>query len=192
MLEIFVIMFAYLLGSIPFGLILSTALGKGDLRKKGSGNIGATNAMRVGGKLLGLLTLTCDILKGIIPMMLAEKLFPNQLWIIGFTGFSTVLGHIFPIFLKFKGGKGIATTLAVVFIMNYLLGLFALSVWLITYGLTRISSLSSLIMILGVTIIGYFMLPFEYATILAGLCLITTIRHKSNIERLLKGKEDKL
>ncbi len=183
---------AYFLGSIPFGLLFSRIFNKGDLRKLGSGNIGATNALRIGGKLVGLLTLFCDVFKGLIPVFIVKIFFPDQFLLIAMVGFAVVIGHIFPIWLNFKGGKGVATTLAVLFVINSWLGFVSVFIWLIVYYIAKTSSVSSLIMMAAIVIIGYKWLPIEYELTFMLLCAIVVFKHKDNIGRLLKGKEDKI
>jgi acyl phosphate:glycerol-3-phosphate acyltransferase len=185
----FAILASYLIGSVPFGLMFAKIFNKKDLRGSGSGNIGATNAFRVGGKLVGVLTFFCDILKGALPVLFAKTLFPDNLWLIGITGFVSVIGHIFPIWLNFKGGKGVATTFGMLFEINYLLGLISAFLWITVYSLTKISSVSSLVMMLSIVMIGNRSLPVEYELIFILLCFIVVFKHKDNISRLLKGKE---
>ena len=132
----------YLLGSIPFGFIFTKIFLKKDIRDIGSGNIGATNALRTGNKLIGYSTLFFDIIKAVIPIIYIKIYFPELLFIGSLCAF---LGHVFPIWLKFKGGKGVATYVGILFAINIYLGLVFILFWLITFGLSRFSSLSSLI-----------------------------------------------
>ena len=132
----------YLLGSIPFGFILTKIFLKKDIRDIGSGNIGATNALRTGNKFIGYSTLFFDIIKAVIPVIFIKIYFSELLFIGSLCAF---LGHVFPIWLKFKGGKGVATYLGILFAINIYLGLIFILTWLITFGLSRFSSLSSLI-----------------------------------------------
>lgn len=184
---ILVITFSYLMGSIPCGLILSKLLGHGDLRKSGSGNIGATNAMRVGGKKLGILTLLLDCLKGIMPIILFKQLNFNDA-LLALSGLVAVLGHIFPVWLKFKGGKGVATAVAVLLALVPYVGLvFAIS-WLLVFALKRIVSLASLVAALSASIAAYwFATPYFMMSFL--ICLLIFYRHKENIIRLINGTE---
>ena len=139
---ILVIFFSYLSGSIPFGLILTKFFGGKDLRKIGSGNIGATNVLRAGSKVVGYATLILDILKAITPVIYVKFNFPDFLYIASLCAF---LGHVFPVWLKFKGGKGVATYLGILFAINIYFGLVFIISWLIVFAISRFSSLSSLV-----------------------------------------------
>lgn len=179
---------SYLAGSIPFGLLVSKAGGLGDIRTQGSGNIGATNVLRVGNKKLALLTLALDFAKGALPV-----------WLFSAQGEMTahaamlaaVLGHMFPVWLKFKGGKGVATTLGVLLGLHYPLLLVTGGVWLAVFAATRISSLSALTCFAIAPVAMYFMLGAQPALICALLSALVWWRHKENIRRLLKGEEPK-
>ncbi len=186
----FILIFtSYLLGSIPFGIFVAKFMGHGDIRKHGSGNIGATNVLRKTGKIGGIITLVLDGGKGVLAMYLASTICPDYLLLI-FCGVASVVGHIFPIWLKFKGGKGVATGLAVIAMMNYYIGIVAVAIWLIAFLIFRISSLSALIAFCVTPIFAYFT---TYDPRLAIACaiisLLVIIRHKDNIKRLMEGKE---
>ena len=140
---------SYLMGSIPFGLILTKIFLKKDIRDIGSGNIGATNVLRTGNKLIGYLTLALDITKAIIPVIYVKINFPELIYIASLCAF---LGHVFPIWLKFKGGKGVATYVGILFSINILLGVVFISCWIITFLISKYSSLSSIIASLSVPI----------------------------------------
>jgi len=179
---------AYLIGSIPFGLVLSFLFGKGDIRKIGSGNIGATNVLRTGDKKLALATLILDGLKGVVAVWIAPKLgIPAHL-----AGMLAILGHIFPVWLKFKGGKGVATYLAVMLAINYKIALIGMAVWLIIFKISKISSLSSIISMISLPIAAYFLVDGRdvhfMILLMSGLVII---KHKENIRRLIKGEESK-
>lgn len=178
---------SYFMGSLPFGLILSKLLGHGDLRKSGSGNIGATNAMRVGGKKLGIMTLVLDALKGIIPILIFLFLnFSGTL--IALCGIMVVLGHIFPVWLKFKGGKGVATAVAVLLILMPSVGLIFVFTWLIVFALSKTVSLASLSAVLCSAVAAYwFITPYFIMSLV--LCALIFYKHKENIKRLLNGTE---
>ena len=180
---------SYLLGSIPFGMIVARFMGHGDIRKHGSGNIGATNVLRKTGKLGGAITLILDGGKGVLAMYLATSICPDYLLLI-FCGVASVLGHIFPIWLKFKGGKGVATGLAVITMMNYYVGIIGFALWILAFLLFRISSLSALISFAVTPVAAYFVTNDPRLTIACSLIsLLVIIRHKDNIKRLVEGKE---
>ena len=178
---------AYVLGSIPFGLLLTRLAGLGDIRKIGSGNIGATNVMRTGHKKIGILTLLLDGGKGFLAVWATQHLFSANY--ANFAGFCVVIGHVFPIWLRFKGGKGVATTIGVFFALDWMLGLTVCIMWLGAFLLVRISSISSILSIVYSSIAAYLMAE-EGASllclVLAGLILFT---HRGNIKRLLEGTE---
>ena len=182
------VLIGYFAGSIPFGLLLTQAAGLGDIRKIGSGNIGATNVLRTGNKSIAALTLLCDVLKGLLPVFLAR-------WLVGETaalvaGFAAMAGHIFPIWLGFKGGKGVATAAGVLFGWNWHFAVAALSVWGLVFAVFRISSLSALCAsIVAVIAAWWFDGPYVWA--FAVLAAVVFITHRANIARLLKGAEPK-
>lgn len=192
LIYILFIVVSYLVGSIPFGVVFSKLFGSKDLRSHGSGNIGATNAFRVGGKKLGVLTFACDTLKGALPLFLISYLFPEDVILLAVSGFAAVLGHIFPVWLKFKGGKGVATTLAVLYVFDYMHGLFATAIWIITFAITRKSSISSIVMMVCSSLLAYFYLPIELAFSGLMMAFLVIYRHKENINRILKGEEKSL
>ena len=184
----------YMFGSIPFGLVLSYLFGYGDIRTIGSGNIGATNVLRTGNKILAFLTLVLDAGKGAIPIGLFfifnQFIYqPVELLTIAL---GAILGHNFPIWLKFKGGKGIATTFGTLLAATPVIGLIACLVWLVSAKVTRISSLSALISLATISAIGFFLLPLKAAAIIVVIALIGYIRHKDNIVRLINGQEPKI
>lgn len=190
---------AYLIGSIPFGLVLTKLAGLGDIRTIGSGNIGATNVLRTGHKGLAALTLLLDGLKGaILPAIFLnitatspdlQQRFSDMALL---AGLATILGHCFPVWLKFKGGKGVSTSLGVLLAATPLTGGIALATWIITFALFRISSLAALTATLiapFVTLLCYGPLP---AAIVALIALLIFARHSDNIKRLLKGEEKRM
>ena len=180
----------YLFGSIPFGLVLCYLAGYGDIRKIGSGNIGATNVLRTGNKLLAFLTLLLDSSKGLIAVLLAAAFFDKHAMFGAALG--AVLGHNFPVWLKFKGGKGVATTIGTFLALSWPVGLATCGAWLVTAAITRISSLSALIALaLAPIFVASFGEPKQ--VYLVGLIsLIGWIRHKDNITRILSGTEPKI
>ena len=179
---------SYLMGSIPFGFILTKIFLKKDIRDIGSGNIGATNALRTGNKVLGYATLLLDISKAIIPVIYTKIHFPELIFV---ASLCTFLGHVFPIWLKFKGGKGVATYVGILFSMNILFGLiFAIS-WLITFVLTRYSSLSSLIGSLSLP--AYLLISGQTNNVFFFIIMFILIffTHKENVKRLKNKEESK-
>lgn len=181
--------FAYLLGSIPFGLVLTHFSGMGDVRNIGSGNIGATNVLRTGNKKLAFFTLLLDIFKGVVPVLITK--FYMSIEVAAIAGICAVLGHLFPIWLKFKGGKGVATTLGVLLAINLPVGVIACATWLLVFLSFHYSSLSSLSAMATSALIAYYLTPmFVFYAVLA-LAVLVTIRHHENIIRLIKGEESK-
>jgi len=186
---------AYLLGAIPFGLLLTRWLTGKDPREFGSGNIGATNASRTGGKKVGLLTLLADIIKGTIPVAIAVQLTngSGDEWLIAGTAIAAFLGHIYPIYLGFKGGKGVATMFGVLIPWEPVTGLIAFAVWLAALGLTRYVAVASILA--GLTLpLAAWLLGASLPAILACMlfCALMSLRHRSNVERLLAGNENRV
>lgn len=190
-LILFLISFGYLLGSIPFGLVLCRLAGYGDIRAIGSGNIGATNVLRTGNKPLAALTLILDISKGLIVVLLARLLTDDET-LIALAGFAAILGHNFPVWLGFKGGKGVATSIGTITAINVIIGLCMMGVWLITALVFRISSLSALVAFAIAPLVAAYLLFPPIAVIVYLICLLGTFRHYQNIERLLNGVEPKI
>lgn len=191
MFEVVLCIIGYVFGSIPFGLVLCYLAGSGDIRKIGSGNIGATNVLRTGNKFLAFLTLILDAGKGAIPIgvfvvMNNMILVPEQAI---FIGLGAVLGHNFPIWLKFKGGKGIATTFGTFLAATPFVGLLACLTWLLTALITRISSLSALVALGVCALAGFFIYGVQAGAVILLIALLGIIRHKDNIKRLLKREE---
>ncbi len=193
--QVIFLIITYLVSSIPFGLILTKRFLKEDIRDLGSGNIGATNVTRVGGKKLGAITLLLDALKGALMVVLAINYFAlsdNFDSFIAAVAFVAVAGHIFPIYLKFKGGKGVATTLAVILAIDPLIGGLVILVWLVTFLIFRISAASSLSSVASMIPLSYFLaFDISYTYLAIALAILVTIRHKENIARLLLKKENK-
>ena len=181
----------YLIGSIPFGLVLTRLAGYGDIRSIGSGNIGATNVLRTGNKPLALATLLLDSGKGAIAVGIA--LYFSTFEVAMVAGFFALVGHLFPVWLKFKGGKGVATTLGTLIALKWPLGLAACALWLLSAVITRYSSLSALVAIGLTPIIAHFL---YHDANLSGLCgVIATlvfVKHRANIKRLITGEEPKI
>ncbi|MDD9921834.1 MAG: glycerol-3-phosphate 1-O-acyltransferase PlsY [Boseongicola sp.] len=185
-----VVVAGYLLGSVPFGLVIARVFGLGDLRQIGSGNIGATNVLRTGNKLAAFLTLVLDSGKGAIAVLAARFLVGEDA--AQFAGGAAFLGHLFPIILGFKGGKGVATYLGTLLALSFWVGLAACMTWLIVALVFRISSLSALVAALAAPALAYF-LGYPTMVWLAGfLGVLIWWRHKDNILRLLNGTESKI
>ncbi len=178
----------YLLGSIPFGLLLTRIAGLGDIRKVGSGNIGATNVLRTGRKDIALGTLLLDGAKAAFAVILATKLGLRP----EIAGAAALVGHCFPIWLKFKGGKGVATFLGALLVLWFPAGLFTCATWLGTAIITRISSLSALISAAAAPLILFSMGKPAYALAATVMALIIFIRHKDNIKRIISGEEPRI
>ncbi len=181
----------YLLGSIPWGLVLTRMAGMGDIRQIGSGNIGATNVLRTGNKFLAFLTLVLDASKGAV----AALIFMQMSELAGIVAaFAAVVGHNFPVWLGFKGGKGVATTLGALVAVSWPVGVLTCCVWLIVAGAFRYSSLASILSIVASPVIAWWFGGGNYpvAIMAAGLALLSVIRHKDNIRRLIKGEESKI
>lgn len=184
------ILAAYLLGSIPFGLILAKLAGKGDLRQIGSGNIGATNVLRTGSKKLAATTLLLDGAKGYFAVYVPYLLFGPDVTF--FTALAVVLGHLFPVWLGFRGGKGVATTLGVLLGLAGPLGLAALATWLIAALLFRYSSLSALFAVALAPAFAWWLGEPQAGGIAIFLAVLVWIRHTGNIRRLLRGEESRI
>ena len=182
-----VIVISYFLGSIPFGLILTKLFLKKDIREIGSGNIGATNVLRSGNKLIGYLTLVLDVLKAIIPVIYIKFNHPELIYI---SSLSVFLGHVFPLWLKFKGGKGVATYVGILFSINLIYGFIFCISWLLTFFLSKYSSLSSLIASLIVPIYLFFV-NGEQIIFFIILFVLIFYTHRENIKRLKNKEESK-
>ena len=185
---LFSALMGYLIGSAPFGLLLTRAAGLGDIRKIGSGNIGATNVLRTGRKDLALATLVLDSGKGAIAVAIAY--FAG--WRPEVAGAAAFLGHCFPVWLGFKGGKGVATFLGTMLALWFPAGLMACGAWLATAFVSRISSLSALVAASATPLILFSMGLRSFAIAAAFMAVLIFIRHRANIERLLKGEEPKI
>lgn len=181
---------AYLLGSVPFGLVIARAFGLGDIRQIGSGNIGATNVLRTGNKLAAFLTLLLDAGKGGIAVLAARAFLGEDA--AQLAGFMAFLGHCYPIFLGFRGGKGVATWLGTLLALAWPLGLAACGTWLVAVAVSRISSLGGLVAA-AVSPVLALLLGFQAMVVLTGaLTLLIILRHRHNILRLAAGNEPRL
>ena len=192
--NLLLIILFYLIGSLPFALILTKLSGFGDIRNIGSGNVGATNVLRTGNKLLAIIVLSLDILKGLIPYLIIHIYF-NELSLLNkiFLCHFAVIGHIYPIWLKFKGGKGVATYIGFLFGLNPYIAISFLLIWLVVAYMSKYSSLGSLV--------GIFVAPayfifinfnFNISIFFIYLSFVIVIKHKENIKRLINKTESKI
>ena len=183
---IIICLISYLMGSIPFGFILTKIFLKKDIREIGSGNIGATNALRTGSKVLGYSTLILDILKAIIPVLYIKFYFSEFIYI---SSLCVFLGHVFPIWLKFHGGKGVATYVGILFVIDIYLGLLFTFVWFFIFIISKFSSLSSLIGSISIPIYFLFLSQFNDVLFFSIMFVLIFFTHRENIKRL-KNKEE--
>lgn len=184
---------AYLFGAIPFGLLVAKLLAGVDVREAGSGNIGATNVARSAGKWLGALTLLLDAAKGAAPVLIADRILHlDDVWLVA-TGFAAVLGHVFPIYLRFRGGKGVATGLGVFLALSPFSTLIAVGVFALVYAASRFVSLGSLTGAVTLTVATWFIDGRREVSALALLVtLLVIVRHRGNIRRMLERREQGL
>lgn len=180
----------YLLGSVPFGLVLTRMTGAGDLRAIGSGNIGATNVLRTGRKGLAAATLLLDALKGAVAVWLGAWMLPENGALIG--GVVAFIGHCYPVWLRFRGGKGVATMLGVTLALSWVIGLIFAAMWLVMLGLVRISSVSGISAALSAPIAACLLGMRQAVLAFAIMALIVVWRHRSNILRLFRGEEPRV
>ena len=185
---ILIISISYLMGSIPFGLILTKVFLKKDIREVGSGNIGATNVLRTGNKLIGYLTLILDILKAVIPVLYIKFNFPELVYI---SSLSVFIGHVFPIWLKFKGGKGVATYVGILFSINYFLGIIFVVSWLIIFFISKYSSLGSILSSLIIPIFIFLNSSYENQYFFIIMFVLVLYTHRENVKRLINKEESK-
>jgi len=179
----------YLLGSIPFGVVLTRLAGAGDLRQIGSGNIGATNVLRTGRKGLAAATLLLDLLKGAAAVWIAQAIWPG-LGVVAAAG--AFIGHCYPVWLKFNGGKGVATLMGIVLALNWPSGIVFAVVWLGLLGSLRISSVAGMAAAISAPVSAALMNRFDIVMLLVALALIVLWKHRENIERLLAGTEPRI
>ena len=192
--NLLLIILFYLIGSFPFALILTKLSGFGDIRNIGSGNVGATNVLRTGNKLLAMIVLSLDILKGLIPYLIIHIYF-NELSLLNkiFLCHFAVIGHIYPIWLKFKGGKGVATYIGFLFGLNPYIAISFLLIWLVVAYMSKYSSLSSLLGIFVVPVYFIFInFNFNISIFFIYLSFVIVIKHKENIKRLINKTESKI
>ena len=186
-MDIFLIgIISYLMGSIPFGFILTKVFLKKDIREIGSGNIGATNALRAGNKVIGYLTLVLDILKAVAPIIYVKIFYEDFLYVASLCAF---LGHVFPIWLKFRGGKGVATYLGILFAINYYFGIVFIISWFVTFFISKFSSLSSLVGAASIPLYLLILTQFDQVIFFIIMFVLIFFTHRENIKRL-KNKEE--
>jgi len=180
---------SYLMGSIPFGFILTKIFLKKDIREIGSGNIGATNALRTGNKIIGYSTLILDVLKAVAPVVYVKIFYQDFLYIASLCAF---LGHVFPIWLKFKGGKGVATYLGILFAINFYFGIVFIISWFITFFISKFSSLSSLVGAASIPIYLLILTQFNQVIFFTIMFVLIFFTHRENIKRLKNKEETKI
>lgn len=178
---------AYLMGSVSTAILVCRAMKLPDPRSDGSRNPGTTNVLRLGGKPAALLTLAGDLLKGVLPVLVARHYGLNDAWLAG-VGFAAFLGHLYPLFFGFEGGKGVATALGVLLALDPRLGAAAVVLWLLSFAITRISSVGALVAFIAMPFLAWYWLP-EAAPYVTLMSVLLLYRHKSNIHALIKGTE---
>ena len=182
----------YLLGSIPFGVLLTGMTGAGDLRQIGSGNIGATNVLRTGRKGLAAATLLLDALKGAAAILLVRTVFPDQPQLDPLAAFGALIGHLYPVWLRFAGGKGVATFIGILAALHWHVAIAAALVWLAVLALTRFSSLAGMAMALSAPVAAAVLTRFDLALLFLGFALLVVWKHRANLERLMTGTEPRV
>ena len=182
------ILVSYMIGSIPFGLILTKIFLKKDVRDMGSGNIGATNVLRTGNKLTGYTTLILDITKAVVPVVYIKINYPDLIYI---SSLSVFLGHVFPIWLKFEGGKGVATYVGILFCINYFLGIVFAICWLCVFLISRFSSLGSILSSSIIPIFVFLNSDFKNAYFFTIMFVLILFTHRENVKRLINKEESK-
>ncbi len=184
----FICFFSYLIGSIPFGYILTKIFLKKDIRNIGSGNIGATNVLRTGNKFIGYSTLVLDVLKAVIPVLIIKF---NNVEFVYVSSLCVFIGHVFPVWLKFKGGKGVATYLGIIFCLNFILGIIFIFTWFLIFLLSKYSSLSSLTASFVVPVYYYFFVDIQNYYFFIIIFILIFYTHRENIKRLINNTESK-
>lgn len=185
------VLLAYCLGSISSAIVVCKIMGLSDPRTRGSQNPGTTNVLRIGGKKAAALTLLGDVMKGVLPVLLAKS-FAITGTLLGCVAFAAFIGHLFPIWFRFQGGKGVATSLGAICAMSWLLGLCVCLTWLIIALIFRYSSLAALISALVTPIYSFLFIDPRYLLPLSLMSIVLIVRHYDNIQRLVKGKESKI
>lgn len=195
--EIFVppllcLLLGYVLGSIPFGLVLTRAAGLGDVRAIGSGNIGATNVLRTGRKGLAAATLVLDAAKGAAAVLAAAWLWPDQPQFPGIAAIGAFLGHLYPVWLRFRGGKGVATLIGIVAALHWPCALIIGTIWLLMLAITRYSSVAGMTAAIAAPVSAAAMARFDLALLFLGFALLVLWKHRANISRLVAGTEPRV
>ncbi|WP_395613759.1 glycerol-3-phosphate 1-O-acyltransferase PlsY [Allosphingosinicella sp.] len=183
---------AYALGAIPFGLLLTRAAGLGDVRNIGSGNIGATNVLRTGKKSLAAATLLLDAAKGAGAVLIARAIWPDLPQAEGIAAIGAFLGHLYPVWLGFKGGKGVATLIGIVLALHWPSGLVMMGIWLLTFLALRYSSVGGMMAAIAAPVSALLFGRIDLAILLTGLALLVVWKHRSNLGRLVRGEEPKV
>tara|TARA_B100001027_G_scaffold70226_1_gene47890 strand:+ start:920 stop:1519 length:600 start_codon:yes stop_codon:yes gene_type:complete len=187
--EIFlIVMVSYIFGSVPFGFLLTKFILKKDIRKIGSGNIGATNVLRSGNKYIGYTTLILDIIKAVLPVLFVKIYYAEYIYVASLCAF---LGHLFPVWLKFKGGKGVATYIGILFCLNVYLGIIFCVIWLITFIIFKYSSLSSIFATLTIPIMNFLIFENNLIFFYIIFFVLVFFTHRENIKRLINREETK-
>ena len=191
-LPLFCLLLGYALGAIPFGLLITRAAGLGDVRRIGSGNIGATNVLRTGRKGLAAATLILDGAKGAAAVLLAAWLWPDQPAFPGIAAIGAFLGHLFPVWLLFRGGKGVATLIGIVAALHWQCAAVVAATWLLIFAATRYSSLAGMIAAIAAPVSAALFGRFDLAILFLGFALLVLWKHRANISRLIAGAEPKV
>ena len=186
------LLIGYALGAIPFGVLLTRAAGAGDLRGIGSGNIGATNVLRTGRKGLAVLTLLLDAAKGAAAILLVRLIWPDEPQLDPLAAFGALLGHLYPIWLRFRGGKGVATFLGILAALHWPVALAAAGIWLVMLAFTRFSSLSGMTMALSAPVMAAAIGRFDLSLLFLGFALLIVWKHRANLDRLMSGTEPRI
>jgi len=188
---VILIIAAYLMGSLSSAIIYCRLRGLPDPRTIGSGNPGVTNILRMDGKFAAFCVLVGDVLKGVIPVLLA-KLFELNPWLIGLTACAVLLGHLYPVFFRFQGGKGVATAAGICLALNWPFGLAVIFIWLLVVIVTRTSSLGALAAAAAAPVLAYILIDWEVASLILAISALLIWRHQPNIERIRAGTEPKI
>ena len=191
-LPLLCLLLGYALGAIPFGLVLTQAAGLGDVRQIGSGNIGATNVLRTGRKSLAAATLILDAAKGAAAVLLAALIWPDQPSFPGIAAIGAFLGHLYPVWLRFEGGKGVATLIGIVAVLHWQSAAIAAALWLLALVTTRYSSVGGMVAAVAVPVSAACFGRFDLAILFLGFALLVLWKHRANIARLFAGTEPKV